>query len=311
MAKNFSQEFRAHLDQEVLTLCTCWQIKLRDGRQFGFTDVDRNIWISPTVYYGNQGFDKTAVRNAADATVQNLDLASILSVAGVNLGDLISGDFDGAEMLIFYINYAAPPLQIGVEPFDYCPVAIGTLGEVKTDGISFTATFRGWLDRFNKASTWLTSRTCRHRLGDSRCRVNTALFTVETAIAQVIDARNFILATSAPATANLFANGELTFLGGLSTGSVYQVQSYTADRLLTLYEPVRRAITDNTPVSIVWGCNLTPGDCYSKFNNIANYGGEPHVPGWDAVATGKGSPGTSGSVLPPPPPPPPTVVQPD
>lgn len=290
MAKTYTQAFRDHLDQEVLTLATCWLLELKNGRKYGFTDLDRDLFFGGVNYLAKAAFSRTASRNTSDASTQNLDLTSILSDVAITPADLLAGDFDGASLRIFYVNYLSPPLDLLATPLDYHPLAIGSLGEFSSDGQAFTAQFRGLLDKFNQSSAWLTSQTCRYQLGDSNCGVGLPAFTTVATIADLVDQRTLFVSAPAPETADWFSQGVLTFTSGANAGSAYQIKTYTADRRLELFEPVRRAISLGDGVAIIAGCDKRSETCQNKFNNSINFGGEPHVPGWDATATGKGTP---------------------
>lgn len=305
MAKNFSNAFAAHINQEVLTLATCWLIILRDGRRLGFTDLDRDLVIAGQTYRPEGGFRVEANKNTADLSSSKQNLTSYFDSELINPIDLIGGEYDGAQIWIFTVNWMALPTTLDA-PYQYCPRIRGNFGEISTDGQSFTAQMVGRLDQYNDSIASLTSRFCGYEFGDSGCKKNKDDYRLWVQITQIIDRRTFVIDNLAPAIADYYGEGELMFWQGQNHLAAYQINNYLANRTVILYEPVRRPFVVGDWVTVIAGCRKRfEQDCKAKFDNVLNFGGEPHIPGWDATASGGGSQGqiggTIGSTFNPPP----------
>jgi uncharacterized phage protein (TIGR02218 family) len=306
VAKWLSGDFSVHINQEVLSLCTCWLITLKDGRRLGFTNFNRALTIAGVTYRPEGGFKSEASKSTHDATSTKQTLYSYFDSDLISVADLVGGEYDGAQIQIFSVNWAQLPSSLEAQPYQYCPRIKGGLGEISTDGQSFTAQMVGRLDQYNDSIAALTSRFCRNELGDSKCKkpLNTLTYWVQ--VVAITDRRTFTVDALAPAIADYFGEGELLFWQGKNHQAAYQINNYSAQRVVTLYEPVRNPLAVGDWVRLIAGCRKRfEQDCKTKFNNVLNFGGEPHIPGWDSTATGSGSAsqigGQSGNTFTPPP----------
>lgn len=302
MSKWFAPGFASHVvNLETLTLATCWLLTRKDGTAMGFTDFDRDIWIPPVVYHPEGAFRREAAKLTADAGTAKLNLSSVFNSELITANDVLAGEYDGAEIFVFEINYLSPPTTLVGPPYEYCPRIRGVVGNVTTSGNEFTAQLVGQLDPFNNKLAQLTSRTCRYEFCDDQCGLDKQTYSSWHQITQIIDRRTFVLDALASPVSDYFGEGELTFLYGANNGNTYQINNYASSRTITLYEPVRQPLALGDWVEVVAGCRKRTIDC-KRFDNLINFGGEPHIPGWDALAAGQGSPGlvTGGGATPPP-----------
>lgn len=302
--KTFEASFNSRIQQEVLTLCHCWLITRRDGRQFGFTDFDAPFIIDSVEYVPTQGFNKFAEQNTSDVSAQNSQIQSILASDAITAADLLGGDYDNATLRIFIIDWTQPPSSLTATPLEYCPRMLANFGEISSDGRGFSAQLVGRLDKFNASAAQLTSQECRYQLGDSRCTVNTAGYTTNGSITAIESRIRFTLSSAFAFVEDYFSEGVLTFTSGQNAGDSYQIRKFFGTRVVELYEPVRRPFAIGETVRAIAGCDKSLTSCEFKFDNVENFGGEPHIPGWDATTVGKGSRGANTNFIPPAPTPP-------
>jgi uncharacterized phage protein (TIGR02218 family) len=144
----------------------------------------------------------------------------------------------------------------------------------------------------------VTTRTCRARFADfptpngsNLCRLTAATFTLTgNAVSAVTSALVFTssgLWTAVP-TADYYGEGFLTWTSGANIGMSAKVRTYVASGVITLSAPAISPIVNGNTFTIIAGCRkrLTE-DCKTKFSNVLNFQGEPHLPGVDKLtATG-------------------------
>lgn len=80
------------------------------------------------------------------------------------------------------------------------------------------------------------------------------------------------------APAGWFDNGIVTFNAGPMDGFKLEIKTWDGTTL-TLYLPMPFQPEPGDTFTIEPGCKKTIGDCQSKFVNIENFRGEPHIPG--------------------------------
>jgi uncharacterized phage protein (TIGR02218 family) len=163
--KSISSALTAHLAGEVTTLATCWRVTRKDGREFFFTDHDRDLGFDGNVYLSSSGYSRSAIANDAGMAVDNLDVEGVLDHEQISDQDLRAGLFDHAEVHVFLVNWA--DLSQGK-----LRLRRGWFGEVHpTDQGLFRTELRGMTQALSVRIGELYSPECRADLGDHRCRV--------------------------------------------------------------------------------------------------------------------------------------------
>ena len=140
-------------------------------------------------------------------------------------------------------------------------------------------------------------------LSDARCGVNleAAAFKGTGAVIDLLRDRAFTASGLAPFAAGWFAFGLVEWSTGANAGRRVEVLSHDlvdAVAILTLLEAPVRPIAATDAFVVRAGCDKRIATCGTKFANVANFRGFPHIPGQDAVlryATKDG--GHEGAVL--------------
>jgi hypothetical protein len=163
--KDLTPAFAAHLKQGVTTLCTCLEIRRRDGKSFSFTDHDMVVTMANVAYVPYSSFARTAISTSLDLEVDQMEVKGILNSKHVARDDVASGAFDFAEVRVSVVNYEAPDSGAAV-------LRVGWLGEVtmNEDG-TFNAELRGLSQVFTYRIGESYSPECRADLGDRRCKI--------------------------------------------------------------------------------------------------------------------------------------------
>ncbi|HEY6021546.1 MAG TPA: phage BR0599 family protein, partial [Candidatus Paceibacterota bacterium] len=160
----------------------------------------------------------------------------------------------------------------------------GWLGNIKTGRFNFIAELRGMTQPLQQQIGRVTAPACDAALGDTRCGVNLANFTVTGNVTSDTNARLFT--DTARAEANgYFDGGLITWTSGLNNTYRMEVKTFVAG-VITLQQAMPNAISIGDTYSMSAGCDKLRATCVSKFNNIVNFRGFPDLPGADAMISG-------------------------
>ena len=189
--KNISLAMAAHLKQDVTTLTTCWLITRLDGKVYGFTEHDEDIVYNDVLYKTNGGFNKSAMKNSATFSVDNLEVNGFLTDDTIDDTELRNGAFDYAQAEIFLINYMDHSMGT-------IKLRFGYFGEVRSaPSGAFLVELRGLVQLLAQKIGEVYTPECRADFGDSRCKVkvetetrrgNKKYFTGERMIADITGA---------------------------------------------------------------------------------------------------------------------------
>jgi len=283
--KTISSPLAAHIAGEVTTLATCWKLTRRDSTVMGFTDHDADLVIGGVTYAAATGFTPSAVASNATLAVDNLEVEGMLSAGAITEPDIMAGLYDFAAIDIFMVNYA--DLTQGS-----LKLRRGWLGEVSLSRQHFVAEVRGLAQALAQNIGELFSPSCRASLGDARCKINLSGFTATSAVTTSADRQHFI-ASGLTGAAGIYTLGLVTFTSGANAGLSMEVKEHTyvtgTGGEVTLSLALPYAIAPGDTFSIVQGCDKTIGTCKAVFNNVANFRGEPHIPGIDKMLTTAGT----------------------
>lgn len=277
--KTITSELAAHIAGEVTTLATCWKLVRRDAGVMGFTDCDHDIVYEGVTYQAATGFSPSAIDNSASLRVDNLDVEGMLNAESINEADILAGLYDFAEIEIFQVNYQ--DVSQGI-----IKLRRGWLGEVAMSQQHFVAEVRGLTQLLSQDIGEYFSPSCRAALGDSRCKVNLASHTVTGTVTGNATRLSFV-DSARTETGSLFSAGKITFTSGANSGVSMEVKEYSyssgAGGSISLVLPLPYTLAEGDGYSLIKGCDKTTATCHARFGNMANFRGEPHVPGLDRM----------------------------
>jgi uncharacterized phage protein (TIGR02218 family) len=263
-----------HLAQEVTTLATCWEIIRSDAAVYRFTDHDMDVVVEDEIYAAKSGITPTAISSQMGLSVDNLELDGMISADGLLEEDILTGKFDHASVRIFMVNYESPTDGL-------LPLKSGRLGEVTLQGAMFVAEIRGLTAELQQHIGEVYTKTCRAKLGDGRCGVNLAAFTVTGTVTSVTSGYAFG-DTARTQPGDYFSYGLLTFTSGANAWLSMEIREYSVGAF-TLFLPMPHAIAVGDTYTAIAGCDKNFSTCIGRFNNALNFRGEPHVPGTDKI----------------------------
>lgn len=261
------------LHKELSTIAFCWRLERRDGAALGFTTHDRDLEFDGLRYRSSPGMLPSSISLSEGFGADALEVKGGLTADGISARDLRSGRWDGAALTIFMVdweNYAGERLV----------VAGGELGEIAARGGAFEAELRGLTAALERPVVEQTSPDCRAELGDKRCRVDMAGRVRITRIAAVVGMT--MLDVEEAASGNAYVYGSLRWLAGANCGLHSPIMASEGTRL-TLREAPEFAVAAGDLVELREGCDKSLATCAARFANVANFRGEPHLPGIDLL----------------------------
>jgi uncharacterized phage protein (TIGR02218 family) len=203
--------------------------------------------------------------------VDNLELTTIDDGTVFTQFDIQSGLWRKASFKLFRYNWANP--SDGIET-----LMVGNIGEVHLRGGTVVVEMRGLQQFLQQPVGDVSTKTCRARLGDARCRKDLSSAIVTGTITDVVD-RRVMRDSSRTEAADYFGEGVLTITSGPNAGLSHKVRAYALDGTFTLALPFLQDVAVGTTYTAVAGCRKRlQEDCKTKFDNVLNFVGEPHRP---------------------------------
>jgi uncharacterized phage protein (TIGR02218 family) len=248
-----------------------------DNQVFAFTSADADVTISGVLHKSAPGLDVSSIALSAGAAVDNLELTTLDDASVFTRADVLGGLWRNAAFTLQRYNFSSP--SDGVET-----IMAGVLGEVRYMRNSLAVELRGLQQFLQQPIGSVSSKTCRARLGDSLCTKALGPFTFAATVTSVTSNQVFT-ATALTQAADYFGEGILTWTSGPNINLVHKVKTHGTGGVLTLSLPMFQTVAIGHTFSIVAGCRKRMAeDCITKFSNVLNFQGEPHLPGIDAVS---------------------------
>lgn len=254
-------------------ICNILKITLQSGAVHAYTDFDQNITVGGVTYIPAPGLQKVKMTLTNTSEVSNQELASAWVDAPE--ADMLGGKFDLADVKIGWASWKHP--EYG--SFD---VFTGKLGELSWTDAGFKADIFSNMKDLEKTIGEVFTANCRHQLFSQTsankigsCKVNPSSFTTTGSVSSIIKNR-WKFATNVSAADNFYASGKITFTSGNNNGLSFVVKNQIGGTI-ELFLPTSFIIQAGDTFSIQAGCDKTLATCKAKFNNVANFGGFPHI----------------------------------
>lgn len=255
----------------LTTLAFCWRLQRADGAGLGLTSCDRDLMIDGLMYRAAPGITPAAIGQSLGLEPDSGEVTGALSADALSERDLALGRWNGASIILFAVDWSDP---------DRAPIPLigGELGEVSIDGDGFSAELRGAASRLRRPVCPSTSPECRAALGDKQCRVDLAGRTMRA----IVTSSDENVLTLDRAVDDRFLFGRLRYLGGENCGVASGILAVSGSEIALRDRP-RAAVEPGALVLLREGCDKRFATCVSRFQNGANFRGEPHLPGTDLL----------------------------
>ena len=276
--KTFDGAYTTHIATRETSLAYALKVTREDGTIFGFTSHDVDSTVSSQLYSAEPGLDVSSVVSAANASVDNLELTTLHDGTVFTTVDVFNGVWRNAAFQLFRYNWASPTDGIDKQVY-------GTFGEVELRQGLVSIELRGLKQYLQQPVGSASSKTCRARLGSTDknngglCMKNLTTFTYTGMLTHVTSNQVFRDSARAEALA-WFDEGEITFTSGANNGITAKIKAHAANGTFTLALPLYGTVAIGNTYSVIAGCRKRLSeDCYTKFNNVLNFQGEPHRQG--------------------------------
>jgi uncharacterized phage protein (TIGR02218 family) len=262
---------------QTATLAWFMRVTRTDTTVYGFTSAQRDVEIGGVDYLAGPGLEVANLVSTAGFAVDNTELTILADDTIITVPDILAGRWNNAAFVLFRASWADKSLGIDVHK-------AGTFGTVQPANGAFTVELRGLQQYLQQPIGAASTKTCRARLGDAKCRKDLTAFTVTGTLTSVTSQQVFA-DTGRSEADDYFGNGLLTWTGGDNIGITAQVKTYVqTGGVITLSVPAVAAVQVGDTYSLVAGCRKrVDEDCRDKFANILNFQGEPHRPTIDEL----------------------------
>lgn len=267
----------AALQRQVTSVALCWRLVRGDGVVLGFTSHDQDLRRGGVVYRAGPGITPSALVQTEGLMGDSMSVEGVLSAASITAGDLEAGRWLGATVEALICDWADPGAG-------FLCLSRGRIGDVsrplgQSDG-AFRAEMLADVDLQPELLPLRLSPTCRNGLGDAACGVDLDGLRVDWTVLSG-GSNRLILAPGLPEPER-FQMGAVRFLEGDLSGVDRRIMSVEAGQLL-LDADVPAGPVTGARVRLTPGCDKRLSTCAERYENARMFGGEPHVPGTDAL----------------------------
>lgn len=274
--REIGDDLKTHLGQDATTLCHCWRVRRRDNVVLGFTDHDHDLVFDDTTFLAASGFQASDWETISGLAAPSGDVAGALSSEVISETDIATGKYDGATVEQFLVNWQQPGQHIRTNVME--------IGEITRSEGDFRAELRSMAHKLGQTRGRIYARRCDASFGDARCGKNADAFKANGIVATATDhSRMTVTGLDALASGN-FRYGILTFTSGVNNEVAADIESHVkADGSVTLvtWLPLPAMPSAGDGFTITAGCDKSFETCRTKFGNVANFRGFPHMPGTD------------------------------
>lgn len=298
--KQIPAQLLADLRKDTTAIAFLWTIEMKDGRVIRGTDHDLDVTIPVTggspadpyegTYWAIANVTPGNIASTSDMSVDNLEVTGAIveqgaTVLDVNVADIESGLLDNAPVTVLVCDWRNPD-------HGYFVVKRGYLGAISRDSdLKYTTEVRGLTQLLSQIVVQTFSVSCNVvKLGDARCKFNTALATVTGTVVSQTSRQAFVVSLDQPSPFPYsFAGGTITFTSGMNKDFFREVKldPNTNGGTLTTWEEMPLTAAPGDTFSLIAGCDRTLATCRDVFNNLVNmraYG--VFIPGILAMTAG-------------------------
>jgi uncharacterized phage protein (TIGR02218 family) len=267
---------QAELDTNSPRIARLIKLTTQQGVTYGWTDHDTDLVVDSVVYTPAPGLNAIKFVSTGDAQVSTQELgAAVIEVPDADLQD---GKFDDAQVEAAWCSWADPSAGRLI-------VFKGRIGQIGWSEDGFQVELVSHMKLLEKNIGITYTSACRHELFGSvgpgkigACGVASGAFTFTGAVGTINVAKwKFDITGAASTQAEaFFANGVLTFTSGNNSGLSVVVKKNPVGSV-ELFLPTAFTIGVGDTFTVKAGCDKSLATCKSKFNNVANFGGFPHI----------------------------------
>jgi uncharacterized phage protein (TIGR02218 family) len=266
--KAISSNLQAHLGEGAHTLAYIVKFTRPNGDVLAVTDHSKPLTVDGVTYQPGLRLQSLSSTVGLEIDNTNFDFVSAESV--VTTADLLSGQWDGTEVLIQQVNWKS--IADGTIPHKR-----GYIGDTSRDMGVVTLEFRDLRQALRTDTSAIFQQNCRARLGDNKCTVDLEAFTFSGAVTGTVSQQVFQAAALTQDT-DYFTDGTLTWTTGLNAGKRIKVSNFVAGFVTLEIDPIETVLLGDE-FEITAGCmKRFTEDCVGKFDNGPNFQAEKDKP---------------------------------
>lgn len=200
-----------------------------------------------------------------------------LVIDGITAEDVRIGLYRKAELHLYVVDWLFPWVRYSWDRF--------IAGETKVSGEEVELQWRGIASVADVNIGGTYTRLCRHRLGDARCKVDLSLIGSGTKTVSLVSGwgeahpRKRFRSNLTGEADKWWEFGRLYWLTGnnaINAMNAYDVKhSIQSAGEIELWTATPYDIEVGDTFRVEPGCDKTKATCFSKFDNVANFGGYP------------------------------------
>lgn len=274
-----------HFRQDSSTLALLWAIERKDGYMIRGTEHDQDIELpdgSPSdplagVYYSNASITASDITSNTDMSVSNTEAegtiqrAPYTEIRDLTVRDIEGGLLDTAPVYVMACNWRDPGMG-------YIILRRGFLGEISRDSDGrYQTEVRGLAQLLAQSLLDTYGERCNvKRLGDERCKLDLASFTITVTVTDVTDRRSFHVSGITTQPEMYFSGGTLRGLVGANEGIEREVKRDNANGehgFLSLWDMLPLDVEVGDTFVLEPGCARDIDTCIEKFDNVVNFRG--------------------------------------
>ena len=155
-----ASSLHTHLATGATHVCLCWAVTRRDGVSYGVTEHDRPLTFEGQGFHPEGGMSARALASSMGLSVNNTAALGVLSSDAIQEVDILAGRYDGAEVVIWQVQWDA----VSARKVQFR----GTMGEITRGAGGFEAELHGLTEALNQPQGRSYLTTCNAVLGDAR-----------------------------------------------------------------------------------------------------------------------------------------------
>lgn len=263
-------------DIEAGTIARLLKITCTNSTVYAFTDHDRNLVVDGVTYVPAPGL--AAVSYVATSDVEVSSQQAGAAMVDVPEEDLLGGVFDDAEVEASWASWANPS-------YGKVVTFSGRIASIDWDETAFKAEIMSFMKQLELNIGQVYTASCRHELYGTlqvgkvgACTVNPSAYTFTGTVASVVTPKWKLTYSGAAAAQadGYFSAGTITFTSGILNGLTYPIKKDASDTF-DLVLPTMKTFAVGDTFTVKAGCDKTLETCKTKFNNVLNFGGFPHI----------------------------------
>lgn len=263
--KTLSPALETVLLNDVQTLCLLWRLVLASGQELKFTDHDEDVGD----YSSNKSFTASSIQNTISGAKSNVDVDILLDDTIIGYDELKGGKLNRATVFLSLADWNNPASALllfsGFVGLTTIPSRLGA-----------TLSLVGNLGRVTKDLTEKYTPKCRADFGDHRCKVDLSEHSEPFTVSAVTGVQNITLDITP--TLGEYNFSTIAWATGDNAGMAVEVLQVSTGGVARLLFKTAMPIQVGDTGTVYKGCANTIEAC-TAYNNLANYRGEPYVPG--------------------------------